>query len=76
MTLEQQLLTYAMLLNTQREHLCRNCVLERKFLRHFPILYERVNSEGQRLLLDAAAQILEFYYKADCYEHKGKNKKR
>ena len=73
MSIEQQIFTYAMLLNTQREHLCRNAELERIFLKFYLRLYQMVNEEGQKILLDAAKQILENYYKAESYDHKRKN---
>ncbi len=73
MTIEQQIFTYAMLLNTQREHLCRNAELERIFLKYYLRLYQMVNEEGQKILLDAVKQILENYYKAESYDHKRKD---
>ena len=72
MSIEQQIFTYAMLLNTQREHLCRNIELERVFLKFYLRLYQMVNEEGQEILLDAVKQILEHYYKAESYENKRK----
>ena len=65
MSIEQQIFTYAMLLNTQREHLCRNAELERIFLKYYLRLYQMVNEEGQEILLDAVKQILEHYYKSE-----------
>ena len=65
MRLEEQIFTYAMLLNTQREHLCRNIELERVFLKYYLRLYQMVNEEGQKILLDAVKQILEHYYKSE-----------
>ena len=65
MSIEQQIFTYAMLLNTQREHLCRNEELERIFLKYYLRLYQMVNEEGQEILLDAVKQILEHYYKSE-----------
>ena len=73
MTIEQQIFTYAMLLNTQREHLCRNAELERVFLKYYLRLYQMVNKEGQEILLDAAKQILQNYYNAESYNHKRKD---
>ena len=73
MSIEQQIFTYAMLLNTQREHLCRNIELERIFLKFYLRLYQMVNEEGQEILLDAVKQILEHYYKAESYDHKRKD---
>ena len=73
MSIEQQIFTYAMLLNTQREHLCRNIELERIFLKFYLRLYQMVNEEGQEILLDAVKQILEHYYKAESYENKRKD---
>ena len=73
MSIEQQIFTYAMLLNTQREHLCRNIELERVFLKFYLRLYQMVNEEGQEILLDAVKQILEHYYKAESYENKRKD---
>lgn len=73
MSIEQQIFTYAMLLNTQREHLCRNIELERIFLKFYLRLYQMVNEEGQAILLDAVKQILEHYYKAESYDHKRKD---
>ena len=73
MRIEEQIFTYAMLLNTQREHLCRNMELERVFLKFYLRIYQRVNEEGQEILLDAAKQILEHYYKAESYENKRKD---
>ena len=73
MSIEQQIFTYAMLLNTQREHLCRNIELERVFLKFYLRLYQMVNEEGQEILLDAVKQILEHYYKAESYENKSKD---
>ena len=73
MSIEQQIFTYAMLLNTQREHLCRNIELERVFLKFYLRLYQMVNEEGQAILLDAVKQILEHYYKAESYENKRKD---
>ena len=73
MTIEQQIFTYAMLINTQREHLCRNAELERVFLKYYLRLYQMVNKEGQEILLDAAKQILENYYNAESYNHKRKD---
>ena len=65
MSIEQQIFTYAMLLNTQREHLCRNAELEQVFLKYYLQLYQMVNEEGQEILLDAVKQILEHYYKSE-----------
>lgn len=73
MSIEQQIFTYAMLLNTQREHLCRNIELERVFLKFYLRLYQMVNEEGQEILLDAVKQILEHYYKAESYDYKRKD---
>tara|TARA_R100000234_G_scaffold46802_1_gene27937 strand:+ start:1031 stop:1252 length:222 start_codon:yes stop_codon:yes gene_type:complete len=73
MSIEQQIFTYAMLLNTQHEHLCRNMELERVFLKFYLRLYQMVNEEGQKILLNAVKQILENYYKAESYEHKKKD---
>ena len=73
MSIEQQIFTYAMLLNTQREHLCRNIELERIFLKFYLRLYQMVNEEGQEILLDAVKQILEHYYNAESYENKRKD---
>ena len=73
MSIEQQIFTYAMLLNTQREHLCRNMELERVFLKFYLRLYQMVNEEGQEILLNAVKQILEHYYKAESYENKRKD---
>ena len=73
MSIEQQIFTYAMLLNTQREHLCRNIELERVFLKFYLRLYQIVNEEGQEILLDAVKQILEHYYKAESYDYKRKD---
>ena len=73
MRIEEQIFTYAMLLNTQREHLCRNMELERVFLKFYLRLYQMVNEEGQKILLNAVKQILENYYKAESYEHKKKD---
>ena len=73
MRLEEQIITYAMLLNMQRENLCRNMELERVFLKFYLRLYQRVNQEGQQILLDAAKQILEHYYNAESHENKRKS---